>query len=242
MRRHKIVILTTLLALAAHADDFWKKPYQKWSADETAKLLEESPWAQSKTIGQTVINTPSRGSGGNPTQAQIAGSVEVQNETSPQVKYVLQLRSALPVREAIVRQGDLRAGYDKMSAAQQQAGDANAQKYLAGNYADRIVVYVIVTSNIHNYQNQLNRYWDTTTKELLKNTVFLNHGKDRFEPTGFAARDNAFQFTFARPADLGEEDTISIEFQAPPIDILPQQRMFFEFKVRKMIVSGKPEL
>src|SRR5207237_10834048 len=51
-------ILPTLLAalalqMAASADgqEFWlRKPYQQWSAEETARMMRDSPWAITTTL------------------------------------------------------------------------------------------------------------------------------------------------------------------------------------------------
>jgi hypothetical protein len=70
MVRLKNVLLLVCLAvpLAALAVDFWaKKPYQNWSADETRRVLEESPWATTLSLSGiqfAVINSAANPSGG----------------------------------------------------------------------------------------------------------------------------------------------------------------------------------
>ena len=49
--------------------------------------------------------------------------------TDPTISYNLQFRSALPIREAQVRTAQLNSKYDKMSAEQKAAFDANSANF-----------------------------------------------------------------------------------------------------------------
>jgi hypothetical protein len=88
--------------------------YQNWSADETHRLLEESPWATTLSLrgiqavvtsGDSVNNTSYRG----------------EMETDPSISYALQFRSARPIREAQVRSSQLNSQYPKFSGEQKAA-------------------------------------------------------------------------------------------------------------------------
>ena len=113
--------------LAAAKEDFWsKKPYQNWSAEETRRLLEDSPWATTYTL--TGIQPDITSGGGVP-----GGEMEA----NPSITYTLQFRSARPIREAQVRSSQLSSHYDAMSVEQKSAFDANARKFLAVTLPDR---------------------------------------------------------------------------------------------------------
>src|SRR5438105_4988974 len=141
-----VLLVPLLLALAARAEDFWvKKPYTAWSAEETRKLLEDSPWARSITLNNVVMS--------NQTVA------DVERET-PIITYRMQLRSALPVRQAIVRAQQLQAHYDAMSAEQKKQFDQSSERWLAANFDDRIIAYVTCSANVQGYRGELRQYWN----------------------------------------------------------------------------------
>ena len=55
-----LVLVVSLVVPVALAADFWiKKTYDHWSAEETDRMLEESPWATTLTLGsvQTSITS-----------------------------------------------------------------------------------------------------------------------------------------------------------------------------------------
>ena len=102
-----LVCLAMPLALGA---DFWaKKPYQNWSREETTRMLEESPWATTLTLGSIQRNI----GGMDATTGQGYGG---EMETNPTITYNFQFRSAEPIREAQVRSSQLNSHYESMSA------------------------------------------------------------------------------------------------------------------------------
>src|SRR5215471_17994676 len=77
---------------AAQSKDFWQtKDYRQWNEKECKKLLEDSPWAQDYTFTRTLIEPLQRATG------------ERAGESKPQMSYLAQFRSALPVRQALIR-------------------------------------------------------------------------------------------------------------------------------------------
>ena len=93
------ILLAALAAGAAFAqkDDWQSKPYQQWTKADVQKVLGDSPWARTVTQSGPVVSV-----GGN-----AAG-------TSDKI-YVLQLRSALPVRHALLRLRQINEKYESMS-------------------------------------------------------------------------------------------------------------------------------
>ncbi|HLL76531.1 MAG TPA: hypothetical protein VK421_14860 [Pyrinomonadaceae bacterium] len=83
--------------VAAQGDGWLGKPYQQWTKGEVQKVLSDSPWARTVMQSGPVVSV-----GGN-----AAG-------TSDKV-YVAQLRSAMPVRHALLRLRQLNEKYDSMS-------------------------------------------------------------------------------------------------------------------------------
>jgi hypothetical protein len=234
LRRAPLLLVLLAVPLVLMAADFWtKKPYQNWSADETQRILEESPWATTlKLSGVTAVMTTGGAPRGN-------GS-EMETDTS--ITYTLQFRSAQPIREAQIRSAQLNSHYDKMSADQKAAFDANSNKFLAVTFPDRIVVAVTFKTNVANYESILRNYWASESLAKLSMTTFLNAPSERLSLTAYNVKDDTFQLTFPRPKQLSADGKISVEFQHPRIGTVAQQRVLQEFSLKKMLVNGEPSI
>jgi len=228
-----VVLLVCLAAALAWGSDFWaKKPYQHWSKEEAGRILEDSPW--STTVTLSGVN-PSPLGGAHNTTAY--GS---EQETNPTLSYSLKFRSAEPVRQAEVRLSQLSSHYDTMSAEHKAAFDANAEKFLAVKFSDRVVVSVTFRTDIQAYDSLLRTYWGRQSVATLGPTVFLNAGKEKLSLMDYHASNDTFQFTFPRPKQVSADDKISVEFIHPTINVIGQQRIFQEFSLKKMVVNGEP--
>jgi hypothetical protein len=219
--------------VAAAAGDFWtKKPYNNWSAEEAGRMLEESPWATTLTLGgaQTSVTT------NDPNNPAYRGEMEA----NPTITYVLQFRSSRPIREAQVRSSQLNSHYAKFSGEQKAAFDANADKFLAVTFPDRVVVSVTFRTNVQNYESLLRNYWASQSLAKLSMTVYLNTNVEKLSLTNYSFKDDTFQFTFPRPKQLRPDEKISVEFVHPRINVIGQQRILQEFSLKKMQVNGEP--
>src|SRR5579864_5600807 len=121
-RRNVFAVLGILLVtvLTVQAEDFWvKKDWTKWSKDECNKMLQDSPWSKHWGKGEVLLSAalPSQ-QNNNPTDAARgasgtlggsnlgttgAGQEGAGGDSQLELHYYVELRSALPVREAIVR-------------------------------------------------------------------------------------------------------------------------------------------
>ena len=98
---------------------FWnKKDYRDWSANECRRILTNSPWT--KTYSSSAMQMPSGAEG-----SAVPGRQPLMT-----IQYTAQFFSALPVREAQVRMGQIQAHYERMTPAQQRAFDANSYQHL----------------------------------------------------------------------------------------------------------------
>lgn len=256
MRRISVAVFVLLFTLAtSYAADFWvKKPYSKWSADECERMLEDSPWAQTKNLVTPSAVPPVV------VRQQIVGipNPDVGGETAPEISYSTQFRSAAPIREAVVRSAQLRAHYDKMTPQQKSEFDANAAKFLSATFPDTVVVVVTFRSNVTAYDSDLRNYWKSQSAATLHETVFLNAGKERLQLLKYACENNEMEFVFPRPkTQLASDDLLSIEFVHPTLKTgvdttaLPQnaqilarlgrQRILLEFKPGHMMSDGHLE-
>jgi hypothetical protein len=236
IKLHRAPLLLAILALplVLMAAEFWsKKPYQNWSADETQRILEDSPWAT--TLKLSGVNAALMNVGN-------ASSAGGDMETDTSISYTLQFRSAQPIREAQIRSAQLNSHYDKMSADQKTAFDANSSKFLAVTFPDRIVVAVTFRAGDADNLSRLRNYWARESLAKLSMTTFLNAPSERLSLTAYNVKDDTFQFTFPRPKQLPADGRISVEFQHPGIGQVSQQRVLQEFYLKKMLVDGKPSI
>jgi hypothetical protein len=229
--RAPLFLICLVVSLTAAAADFWaKKPYQSWSAEETQNMLENSPWATMLKLSG-VQNIAGNGP-----------NARAEMEDDPNITYTIQFRSAVPIRQAQVRSAQLSSHYDKMSAEQKAAFDANTGKFLNATFPDRIIIAVTFQSNVQNYQSELRTYWTEQSVPKLSMKVFLNTGAERLSLTNYNFKDDTFQFTFPRPKELPPDGKISLEFVHPRIERISEQRIFQVFSLKKMLVEGQPAL
>ena len=227
-----VFALNSVLLQMVTAEDFLKKPYLQWSKSETEKMLRDSPWAKHITLSKTSMLFR---------QEERTSNAEREQTETPVVTYTAQLRSAIPIRQAVVRERQLQEGYDGMSAAQKAALDAKTNAYL-NSTQEEIVVLVSYESNVRNYVDLLRRYWTQQTYDLVKNSVSLKLGTEWSSPTGYAATNGAFQFNFPRPPQLPRDGSMVLQFQHPGVGVLGPERVVIEFKLDKMLVDGVPAI
>ena len=151
MKKMICLSIPALLLLAtAFAADFWeKKEYKQWSQTECKKLLEDSPWAKQFTLTEVKAIDNS------------AASRENTDSAQPYVKYQTQFRSAKPVRQAIVRQGQIAQKYDSLPPEQKQEFDKKADSFISADLSDNVIVYVTYEANNRDNDRELARYWQS---------------------------------------------------------------------------------
>lgn len=244
-------ILSTIPAAAGA--DFWeKKEYKEWSQKDCGKMLENSPWAQREEYTEVYVDASENSENSD----RVAGN-SASNGRPPFIRYQAQLRSALPIRQAIVRQTQIANKYDDMSPEQQQAMDKQTDAFLNANYDDYVVVYVSYETYHRNVTTELTNYWRTQNTDRLKFSVYLTGAKGvKVELLQYTVAEGAeaFQFVFPRKKDgrelIGPEDKdLTLEFSTPaagPIQPSGQKLFragtaFVEFKTKKMTYNDKLE-
>jgi hypothetical protein len=236
MRRILCFAASTLFLagiFAAPGGEFWeKKEYGQWSQKECAKLLEDSPWSKLYTLTSVGI------------MAQAKGSTDA---NQPYIKYQVQFRSALPIRQALVRQNQIAAKYESLPPEQRQEFDKKAEAFLSGFPTDSVVVYVTYSANDRDNDQELARYWQSQTVELFKNSVYLSSTKgDKVPLANYAAGQGAqrsFQFIFPRemngkPILDPHDKSLKLEFVYPVVAGIGDGKGFMEFKAEKMVFQG----
>jgi hypothetical protein len=244
MPRRKISILLTvaaLLTLTANATDFWlAKDWRRWSKDECHTLLNESPWAHG-WVGRAQAGNAHMGSAP-PSEAVLAD----------QLVYAVQLRSSLPVREAIVRERQLDQKYENMTNAERAAFDAQAGPILNRDYGDSILVHVdfAKSKTRADLAGELNALVQKVPDAL--NAMLV--GDDRSQTKAIRVTMNSkepytIDFLFPRaiagtPAIREGQKKFSVQFQSPQLpDVnglsVPNQVVVCNFDLSKMVVNGK---
>jgi hypothetical protein len=255
-------LLAVLLAgTAAGAAEFWeKKKYTQWSKRDVEKMLTNSPWAEDfedTDVNIDPLQNPAisadppqdeRGMGaGEPGNTDVGLRAR---QPVARLIYHFQIRSALPIRQALVRRAQLLQDYERMPAEKRQAFDQDAERFLNADFADRIVIFAAIESNIENDLRELTRHWQTQTTGTLKNSVFLIGGQGRkveLQDFMLASKSgDAFQFTFPRTVGgepvVGPADkNLQLEFVHPGLRGKQERRVLVEFKLKKMLVDGQLE-
>jgi hypothetical protein len=128
-RLNQPLILLVLGCVAwAQSKDFWeKKDYRQWTDKECRKLLEDSPWATHYTISEIFFDRVA------------TDTTDRERQQNPKIEYKVQIRSALPIKQGIVRLSQINAKYDQLNEEQRKAFDENAERFIAGRTTDSIV-------------------------------------------------------------------------------------------------------
>ncbi len=220
------------------AQQFWeKKNYRNWSKDECQKLLADSPWAKEFRIEKTRVEL-----------LQETSPADRSRVEEPWVRYRIQFRSALPVRQAVARLSAIDAKYDVFSEEQKLDFDTKAEKYISTSFPDAILVHVSYESNVTSYEGDLARYWHNQTPGQIQSTAFLMNSRGaKVEPARYVPGGGTrpeFDLYFPRqingqPVLLPEDKNVSVELMHPTIGALPSQRIFLEFRTARMSLGGQ---
>jgi len=250
-----------LASAAAGAAEFWdKKKFTQWSKKDVEKMLSNSPWTEDfedTDVNIDPLQSPAlssgpplneTGTGAPPTDDTDVGLRA--RQAVARLIYNFQIRSALPVRQALVRRAQLQQDYERMPAEQRQVFDQQAAQFLGEDFSDRVVIFVSFDSNIDFDERECARFWGKQSAETLKNSVYLIGARGRkAELREFMLADNSgqrFQFTFPRTVEgelvAGPEDkSLQLEFIHPGIRGKAERRVLVEFKLKKMLVDGQLE-
>lgn len=260
----RLLIVLSLLSSLASAQVWQKKPYSQWTRSETQEVLDHSPWSKVVRVGSSDADL-SRSAPS--TRGARPGAITAGVALNRGVTYLVQLRSALPMRDAIARTAQLDRNYDRMSSQEKAAFDAKTNAYLAQKFPDTVVVYVTYASNEPDYIKDLREYWRQQSVDSLRGTTFLTANGEKAPLVGFAAGEQVFQFVFPRPRNLAGDATFEVEFVHPKIaDLVPvmpvplpdgtpvpadvrgfpgngvgQLRLVFSFPLRTLLFRDTPE-
>jgi len=230
INKHKIhlagvaVAVLILAAIGIAWGQVWeKKPYQQWSKGDVEKLMSDSPWALQHT------------------QRLSKGGDAGQDAT-----VTVRLRSALPIRQAVVRQMQMQAKYEKLSDSDRAEFDAKTKPILdCPSCADSYAVTLNGRSEQNtSYDPVYGRFRDATPDQL-KTYVYLENdrgerrGVVHFIPPKTLGADAIFFFArrdaSGKPLLTAEDKKLTLRFGEATITSL----FTFEFDVHKMLLNGE---
>lgn len=219
--------LLVLLAVPANAQFWEKKDWREWTKSEVEKMLNDSPWArkfQNVIVVHESIGGPER-------------------EQTPTISYVAQLRSALPIRQAVVRQMQFQVKYDKMSDAEKQNFDQQAESYLNQDFSDRVVVHIIYDSNVTVYRRNIDDIWRSSEATLRTHLWLVPDKGNRVEIGKYIGPEGgAPEFELIFPKEVAGNRVINEDHRRFSVEIpgvsFNERRILIEFDVRKMKYRG----
>jgi hypothetical protein len=234
-----LTVTVAILIAAALATDFWQsKPYTEWTKREVERITTSSPWAQTVVLRKANMAQIRRQTGKFAT-----GAGEGEGTPDPEVDYAISLRTARPIREALVRESALSQKYEQMDATAKAQFDQKWSQFLAQRFPDKVIINVKYSSNTTDVDRQLAAYWQSQTLDTVKVETYLN-GPDgeRLPPIAFWAGKGAsreFQLAFARPAEAPRNASFSIEFKHPDVTDQPSSRITARFNVKDLEYRGE---
>jgi hypothetical protein len=245
MKTPKLILLISLV-LAAVAVGFAQKadkPWTEWSKEEVQKLLESSPWAQVQNdtdVSQQFFSPTSdpRLTTGNPDTTRSVNLAQGANNQSVNVKYVVRLFSARPIRQALIRQMVLKQKpTDEAFAKMRQFAEVKSE--------NSIIVTVTFESPDQRYGNKVMQAFNSAVTSTLKNNTYLQRsdGKQLFleeyippGKDGFGARFIFLRLPDERP--FVDEKTTELRFFSQFSNDLKIDR---RFKLADMKYHGELE-
>ena len=188
-----------------------------------------------------VTRLPSAGTAGvgaSPGQADTA-----QNKDTGEVNYVVQIRSAAPIHEALIRQAQIDKQYDKMSDADKKAFDTQMDALYKVN-DDTIAVHVRYYANRDTLGSDLEKSWKSLPSDTVPvDMALISANGTKVTPLTFVAdRDGKTEFdmTFPRKAFADGLKSFKLQIPHPALGDFGASKVFVEFKLDKMAFEGKP--
>jgi hypothetical protein len=142
LRAVLIVIVAGLFGAIHAQNDLPKKPFSEWTKKEIEKILNDSPWATQREV-RIKFDKETQKAAGSYSGVSAAAAAQADTEVSSQAPvdfvFTVRLRSALPVRQAMVRLKNLETNTEKMTGEQRAAFDKQTRGLLecpacAANY------------------------------------------------------------------------------------------------------------
>jgi hypothetical protein len=235
-----ILAVFALAVLTVSADDFWvKKSWKEWTANDCKKLLEDSPWAKRVLVeNETDLgHVPSATQGASADKAS-AGL----NVGAGEINYVVQIRSAAPIKQALIRQQQITKGYDKMSDADKKAFDTQMEQMYSVP-GDPIIVHVRYYGNRDALTMYLNNAWSSLPADTVPaDMIMITSNGAKVVPLTYLADAGGgpeFDLTFPRTSFASGLKSFKLQIPNPALGDFGSKKVMAEFKTDKMTFDGK---
>jgi hypothetical protein len=241
-RRYSIGVLLVMISavLTIQAEDFWvKKDWKTWSKEEATRMTQDSPWAkqwgQQNSVDRVDLNAS--------TASGTAG------ESKETIQYIVQLRSAAPLRMGYVRSLQFQMKYDKLDDEKKKSFDAQADAILNRAYDDVILFHVYYNCSTQATARQLAQYWQSITPESIPvDVAMINEHGLRVPPLRFVSpKSGAYEFELFFPRTVNNEPVVQptdknlrLQFPHPAVGNFSADLALVEFRIDKMAWNGKP--
>ena len=223
----RVLTLFGLAMLTVQAGSFWeKKDFTKWGKKELRKILRNSPWAREVRLspgvaewGQGPLGSGETEEGSPNPLGGILGAGGRTDNIPPTVNLIIRWHSALPIRQALVKQ-----------RFEDQAGTApEARVFLQGQLPQYIVAVTGVPRRLATIAYRPER---ALLKPGKKSDILL----DKVELRSQEGALNLYLF-FPRTEPIGLEDkNVQLDFKLGPL------KFNRKFKLKDMVFEGKLEL
>lgn len=257
MRVWKILFLLVFVGVTistVSAQKTWEKPFNKWSKDDTLKILNNSPWVESYQSTEGAAALASQQAQQDQADLRISSPQKITGSTQrtltvPPVD--VRLHSGLPVRQAIVRLQQIQAGYDKMDEKKRAIFDDAMKNILECPLCQKYYI-VTMSKSVDSSGREVDEgLFQTMNNEQLKGNIWLVNDKgEKLELAQFippkGAKDLAI-FFFPRDKNNSfitlQSKSFKVMFNGdfltssnPYTKFLPRS---FEFKVSDLIMGDK---
>ena len=255
MLKSILPIIVFLSFSSAVAQKGYDRPFTNWSADESLKIVNDSPWAKSYQSTVGAARSDARGVAREQSQNVYSGGSNprsVARDFGPP-PVTLRLHSSEILRKATVRLQQIDAGYDKMSDDEQAKFDASRAVFLECKICKDYYVITLTKSAFTKGGDVDEGVFQSMTLAELKGNVRLTNdlGEERslMQFTAPRSAGDSAIFFFKRIDEKGKPlvtpDTKEIKFVFENTFLDARNRFaymlprFFDFKVSRMIVEDK---
>ena len=235
--RTKSALQAAMLMVAACtiliAKDFWEKPYKEWKKAEAFKMKDNSPWAKSQTMANSISRR-----GSSQDRLGDAGKSEIYNSAT------VRFFSALPIRQAYVRITQLMNNYDSKTAEEKAVIDARLSPALTRDFSKVIMVALEYAGSDPESLRNTKTWLEQAKADHLKQSCYLISDRlgrvtleEYYQPS---ADGTGAKFVFPsmvgdKPVVAPEDKEITFDFWFEPIG----ERVLIRFKVKELIYGGE---
>jgi hypothetical protein len=241
-----ILVILGIAAATTWADDFWvKKSWKEWTKSDCNKLLTDSPWAK-RVMTENASTVGSMASASHDPMSTAGPSVLGAGE----IDYRIQISSAEPIRQAMIRQEQIDKNYDKMSDDDKKAFDVKMNLQMGKLQGDFIIFHVDYDGHSASLKAALSDYWQSWPGDAIPPDVFLlTESGTRVPPTKFVCKrppDMEFDLFFPRSSNnqlviAPGAKSLKLQIKNPRIGDYNGKVLNAEFKLDKMMWNGKTE-